>query len=77
MVTCKEAVDLLADFLERKLHPETQIEVETHMGDCAPCERFMQSYRKTSTLCRKALLKEAPAELMERLINFLRTNARR
>ncbi|MBI3179045.1 MAG: zf-HC2 domain-containing protein [Deltaproteobacteria bacterium] len=77
MVNCKEAVDLLADFLERKLHPETQTAVEAHMGDCPPCEQFMQSYRKTSTLCKKALLKEAPTELMERLITFLRANARK
>ena len=44
----------------------------SHCGMCEPCLRFVESYRKTSTLCKRTLVREAPRGLGARLREFLR-----
>jgi hypothetical protein len=73
MLTCKKAAELWLDFVEDNLPPEVHRAMAAHLAGCKPCELFLESYKKTSVLCRKALLKQAPAELGNRLLSFLRS----
>jgi hypothetical protein len=73
MLTCKKAAELWLDFVENTLSPEVHRAVRAHLDGCKPCELFLESYKKTSVLCRKTLLKDPPAELGSRLLSFLRT----
>jgi anti-sigma factor RsiW len=70
-VQCKEIVDLLGDYLEGELDPETAKALETHLSDCRPCVSFVNTYRGTISASRKLLEEEIPPELMERLRQFL------
>ena len=72
MVSCKECVDLLLDFLEDNLKPELRDGLMHHFKDCPPCLHFIDTYKKTSSLCKKTLMKEAPREFADRLSSFLR-----
>ena len=71
-VSCAQAYDLLFDFLEGTLPEPERREVESHFSRCPPCHEFLQSYRKTPDLCRKALERDAPAEVLCRVKEFLR-----
>jgi anti-sigma factor RsiW len=71
-VSCQRASELLFDFLEGSLPESERLEVEAHFSRCPPCLEFLQSYRKTPSLCRKALHRDAPTEVLNRVKDFLR-----
>lgn len=73
-MTCQELVDFIVDYLGGDL-PETQRRVfERHLRDCAPCVRFLETYRDTISLGRCACDDpEAPIpdEVPERLVEAI------
>lgn len=70
-MTCKDAIAVLADFLEKTLSPETVRELEAHLHDCPPCRASLTTYRKTRGLVARAGRADRPAELKTRLRRFL------
>ena len=72
MIHCQCVVDLLIEFLEGGMHPDERNRVMRHLQDCPPCLQFVESYKKTTDLCRKTLLRDAPAEFSDRLMSYLR-----
>jgi anti-sigma factor RsiW len=73
--SCRGVVDLLCDYVEEDLVPEERHELDRHMADCPPCLAFLKTYQKTTEICRSLRPEDIPAELMERLKEFLRTSA--
>lgn len=72
MKTCKELVDLLADYLEGQLDPEVARDLDQHLADCPPCLNFLKTYRATARLIREVACEEIPPQLGERIERFLR-----
>jgi anti-sigma factor RsiW len=70
-MTCKDAIVVLADFLDEILSPEAVRELEAHLRDCAPCRAYLNTYRKTRGLVARAGHAEMPAELKARLRQFV------
>lgn len=75
MSTCKDAIDLMLEYLDGGLPPDIKGKLEEHLGGCSPCDEFLATYKATPTLCRKALQKQMPEKLAARLMDFLRENA--
>ena len=71
-VSCKQANDLLFAYLEGELGDDEARALEVHFKRCPPCEEFLVSYRKTSGLCRSALERDVPPDVVERVKAFLR-----
>jgi anti-sigma factor (TIGR02949 family) len=72
MFTCKESIDLLLDYLDGTMSDEQARHLEEHLTACPPCIDFLRTYRATPGLCRRALQKQMPEELSQRLKEFLR-----
>jgi len=72
MMSCKELVDLMADYLEGQLEPDAARDLDRHLADCPPCLNFLKTYRATTRLIREVACEEIPPELGERLERFLR-----
>lgn len=72
MTTCKDSIELLRAYVDGELAPEEHTRLESHFGDCSPCEEFLATYRATPKLCQEALRKQMPEEISRRLIAFLR-----
>jgi Putative zinc-finger len=70
---CKECVDLLGEYIEGTLPPDKAKALEDHLSLCPPCITFVRTYRATRKLCRSALKREMPGELMSSLKSFLGT----
>jgi anti-sigma factor (TIGR02949 family) len=70
-MTCREAIDIMAEFLDRTLSPDSIAELEAHLRDCAPCRAYLATYRKTRGLVGQAGNVEMPSEMRERLRRFL------
>jgi anti-sigma factor RsiW len=68
---CKECVDLLGEYIEGTLSQERSKALEDHLSTCPPCITFVRTYRATRRLCRSALKREMPSELMSSLKSFL------
>ncbi|AWV89955.1 anti-sigma factor family protein [Bradymonas sediminis] len=70
--TCNDALKHLVDYLEGELDPEASQELESHLTACPPCVRFLDTYKTTGKVCRKALEREMPDEMKQSLRAFLR-----
>ena len=70
-MTCKDAIAILADYLESTLSPELVEELDEHLRDCAPCRAYLATYRKTKSLAADAGRVEMPEEMKTRLRELL------
>ena len=71
---CNGALKHLIDYLEGELEAPKQRALEEHFSDCSPCMRFLETYRYTGTICKKALEREMPSQMKESLLVYLRKN---
>jgi len=70
-LTCREAIGLLADYLESALSEEEIRELEEHLAGCGPCQAYLNTYRRTKDLTGKAEKVAMPEEMKDRLRTFL------
>ena len=63
---------MLGDFLDGAMSPEDEAHLKEHLEGCPPCVDFLRTYRATPELCRRALASQMPAEMSNRLMEFLR-----
>ena len=70
-MTCKDAIAILADYVESTLSPELVEKLEEHLRDCAPCRAYLATYRETKSLAADASRVEMPEEMKTRLREFL------
>lgn len=54
-LTCKDATDLILDYLSRELDSETTAEFEEHLSKCPDCVAFLNTYKKTIQLTKSFL----------------------
>ena len=76
MLTCQEQVELLADYLDGTLHPETASALEQHLEGCPECFNFIKTYKATNAWVREIACEEMPEELKTRLASFLKAKIR-
>ncbi len=53
--TCRDATNLILDFLSGELGPETKAEFEKHLEICQDCVAFLNTYKKTMELTKSFL----------------------
>jgi anti-sigma factor (TIGR02949 family) len=75
-IRCREILDLLADYLDGSLPPQTARSLEAHLEGCSPCIAFVNTYRGTVNVVRQLSETEIPPELRDRLITFLTKQSR-
>ena len=47
VLSCREIVELVTDYLEGDLDADTKAALETHLGLCPGCARYVQQIRET------------------------------
>jgi anti-sigma factor RsiW len=70
-MTCEETVALLSDYLETALGPDALADLERHLGECAPCVAYLNTFRAARRLVAEMAHVEMPEETKERLRSFL------
>jgi len=71
LFSCRECIDVLRAYLDGELTPEEQAHFKAHLQDCPPCVEFLESYRSTPALSKKALTAKMPEELSQKLVALL------
>jgi len=46
-LVCREAVELVTDYLEGALSPPEQARLESHLSDCPHCSEYLAQMRRT------------------------------
>ncbi|MGH7347627.1 MAG: anti-sigma factor family protein [Candidatus Rokuibacteriota bacterium] len=70
-MSCREAIDLLADYLEATMTPASLARLEAHLRECAPCRAYLATYKRAAELAAKVNRVEMPPEIRRRLRDFL------
>ena len=70
-MTCKDVIGLLADYLESTLTEAQVAQLEDHLRACEPCMAYLRTYRRTKELAARTERVEMPAEMMDRVRQFL------
>jgi anti-sigma factor RsiW len=70
-LTCKDAIELMGEYLEAALGPELVAALERHLADCRPCVAYLNTYRKTRQLAGEVGRLEMPDEMKRRLRQLL------
>jgi anti-sigma factor RsiW len=74
MKACRNTVALLADYLEHRLPPEVQAELDRHLAACTTCVAQLRSYESTVSLLRSLREEDLPPELRYSLHAFIKTH---
>ena len=70
-MTCREAIEILADYIDGAMPPELAAELERHLAGCEPCRAYLATYRKSRALGAAVSRIDMPAEMQARLRRFL------
>jgi len=73
---CRQIAELLGDYLDGSLPPETRELIDFHIDGCAPCVAFLNTYRGTVDVARKLPDIPIPPELKKRLLTVLKSTKR-
>jgi anti-sigma factor RsiW len=69
--TCREVIDLLADYLESNLAPETVEGIDRHLAQCWECVAYVNTYQRTRDLTGQVARVEMPEAVRGRLRQLL------
>jgi anti-sigma factor RsiW len=67
MLTCRQVVAVLMDYVDGTLPAGTTRGVEAHLDICKPCRDFVAAYRVTPAVVRRATEPTTTAAAMRRL----------
>jgi anti-sigma factor RsiW len=71
LLTCKQFLQELNDFLDESLDPELRRDIERHVTECPNCFVLCDTTRKTLKVFKGMEAHAVPAEVQHRLIQAL------
>jgi predicted anti-sigma-YlaC factor YlaD len=70
-MNCREAIEVLVDYLDAILTPDVLAQLEAHLRACEPCRAYPDTYKRSAELAAKVNRVEMPPEVRQRLRDFL------
>jgi anti-sigma factor RsiW len=71
-LVCASGVELLMDYLEGELSAELRAAIESHVAGCARCAAFLDTYRATPEILKRATAASLPPDLAAELMRSVR-----
>ena len=72
LMTCRDFIQFLLDYVEDRLSPEEQLRFDAHLESCPDCRTYLETYGKTIELTkladRDAIPPEAPEDLIKAIL---------
>ncbi|HET7437005.1 MAG TPA: zf-HC2 domain-containing protein [Thermoanaerobaculia bacterium] len=74
IITCRELIDFIADYLDRALEPVQQLDFDRHIARCSSCRAYLASYETTIRLAKaantedQAIVDAAPDDLIRAIL---------
>ena len=76
MISCRELVELLCDYVSNELPPQRRDHVDQHVACCPSCAAYFQSYSVVVRLTRRLPDAPLPTALAQRLAAALAAQRR-
>jgi len=73
MISCRELVEFLCDYLSDELSPERRDHVDQHLNHCPSCAAYVESYTIVIQLTRTLPPAPLPPTLAQRWADALAT----
>jgi hypothetical protein len=71
VLTCKDVIGLMLDYLEEALTPEALEGFGEHLRECRPCVAYLNTYKRTRDLTGQVARVPMPEEMKTRLRELL------
>jgi anti-sigma factor RsiW len=75
LVTCKDFLNELSDYLDDSVQGDIRAELEKHLSECPNCYVICDTTRKTIEIYRGTEVLPVPPEVHERLLAAVRKKA--
>jgi len=72
MLTCREMVELVTDYLEGRLDETSRARFDEHVAECAACTLYIEQMRQTITAVGHIPLESVSPEAEEELVAAFR-----
>ena len=72
MISCKDLLDELGDYLDEELAPGLRRELEKHLADCRPCKVVADSAQSTVKIVTGCRSFELPPKLSAKIMAKIR-----
>lgn len=72
MMTCRELVELVTEFLEERLDAATEERFREHLAMCDGCERYLDQVRQTIDTLGELRTEMLPGEVKDALLTAFR-----
>ena len=72
VLTCRDFVELVTDYLEGVLDEDTRIRFEQHIAICAGCETYLEQMRETVTRLGAIPVETLSDEMQQTLLSAFR-----
>ena len=70
-MTCREAIEVLADFLDATLNRDAGAALDAHLQECEECRAYLATYRRTIGGVAGAARVDMPRAMRDRVRMFL------
>lgn len=71
-ISCKELVDLVADYMDEAISDDARAKFEQHLSECGYCSAYVQQMHLTVKLTNKLTEPEADQPAPDELMNIFR-----
>lgn len=72
-LTCQEVVELVTDYLEHALLPQTRELYEAHLAECDGCMTYTRQIQQTIAMLRRLAQEPAFPESKQKLLELFQT----
>ena len=72
-LVCRQAVELMSDYLEGALTERERARLETHLAGCPECSEYLAQLRVTIDTLGKCSPEDLPDETVDRLVDLYRS----
>jgi len=71
-IACRQAVELMSDYLDGRLEDRDRIRLERHFGDCPHCVEYLAQLRATIDALGRAEPEDLSDEALHELVDLYR-----
>ena len=72
-LVCREAVELMSDYVEGALSKQDSVRLEAHLAGCPHCTRYLEQIRATISAAGHVEPDDLPEETVDDLVALFRS----
>jgi anti-sigma factor RsiW len=72
-IDCQEFVELVTDYLEDSLDPQTWASFEQHLSECPGCETYLEQIRESRRALGRVVLDTLSPDARDQLLTAFRS----